>query len=76
MLKSKDKIYMKRAVDMIINWQRDLYDSSIIHIHGEDDHTIPIKNVKATITIEGGSHMMTLTRGEEIGVLICEQLSF
>ncbi len=76
MLKSKDKIYMKRAVDMIINWQRDLYDSSIIQIHGEDDHTIPIKNVKATITIEGGSHMMTLTRGEEIGVLMCEQLSF
>jgi len=75
MLKSKDKVYMKRAVDMIINWQQETYNPNIIHIHGDKDHTIPIKNVKATIAIASGSHMMALTRGEEIGKLIVEQLS-
>lgn len=75
MLKSKNKVYMKRAVDMIINWQREAYDSSIIHIHGDNDNTIPIKNIKPIITIKGGSHMMALTKGEEIGRLIVEQLS-
>lgn len=74
MLKSKDKIYMKRAVDMIINWQRESYNPNITHIHGDQDNTLPIKNVKATLIIEGGSHMMALTRGEEIGMLIREQL--
>ena len=75
MLKSKDKVYMKRAVDMIINWQKETYNENIIHIHGDKDNTIPIKNVKPTLTIEEGSHMMALTRGEELGKLIVEQLS-
>jgi len=74
MLKSKDKIYMKRAVDMIINWQREIYNPNIIQIHGDHDNTLPIKNVKVTLIVEGGSHMMALTRGEEIGKLIREQL--
>jgi len=74
MLKSKDKIYMKRAVDMIINWQREIYNPNIIQIHGDHDNTLPIKNVKVTLIVEGGSHMMALTRGEVIGKLIREQL--
>jgi pimeloyl-ACP methyl ester carboxylesterase len=74
MLKSKDKIYMKRAVDMIINWQRETYNPKIIHIHGDKDNTIPIKNVKVTLIVEEGSHMMALTMGERIGKIIAEQL--
>ncbi|PCJ63779.1 MAG: hypothetical protein COA58_15330 [Bacteroidetes bacterium] len=75
MLKSKDKIYMKRAVDMIINWNRETYSEDIIHIHGDNDNTIPIMNVKPTITIKEGSHMMALTRGGEIGKLIVATLT-
>lgn len=75
MLKSKNKVYMKRAVDMIINWQKESYTSNIVHLHGDNDHTIPIKNVKPTLTIAGGSHMMALTRGEEIGELVIKALS-
>jgi hypothetical protein len=74
MLKSKDKIYMKRAVDMIINWQRETYNPNIIHIHGDKDNTIPIKNVNVTLIVEEGSHMMALTMGERIGKIIAEQL--
>jgi pimeloyl-ACP methyl ester carboxylesterase len=75
MLKSKDKVYMKRAVDMIINWNRKSYNPNIIHIHGDSDNTIPIKNVKPTITVAGGSHMMALTRGQNLGRIIVQQLS-
>ena len=74
MLRSKNKIYMKRAVDMIINWQRETYSSDIIHIHGDNDHTIPIQNVQPFTTVSGGSHMMALTRGESIGQLVLEHL--
>jgi pimeloyl-ACP methyl ester carboxylesterase len=75
MLKSKDKVYMKRAVNMIVNWQKQTFNSNIIHIHGDKDNTIPIKNVRPTVTIERGSHMMALTKGEEIGKLIVDRLS-
>ena len=75
MLKSKDKDYMKRAIDMIINWQRETYNPNIIHIQGDKDNTIPIKNVKPSLIVEDGSHMMALTKGRKIGKLILKELS-
>jgi len=70
MLKSISPLYYKRTVNMIINWNRKEYNKNIIHIHGTKDHTIPMRNVKANYKISKGSHMMTLTRGEEINELI------
>jgi pimeloyl-ACP methyl ester carboxylesterase len=75
MLKSKDAGYLKQTADMIINWDRKQYNSSIIHIHGTKDHTIPLKNAKPDYVIKNGSHMMTLTRGKEINELILSILS-
>lgn len=72
MLGSKDPAYLKRTVNMIINWQKDTYNSKIIHIHGTNDHTIPIKNVNADYIIENGSHMMALTLSDSINVVLKE----
>ena len=74
MLEDKDKRFMKRSVNMIINWKRDSYNEEIIHIHGDKDNTLPIKKVKYDYLIKGGSHMMTLTRGEELSKLLKEIL--
>ncbi len=70
MLHDKDRKFLKRAVNMIINWERTSYDKNIIHIHGENDHTLPLKNISPSIIVKDGSHMMTLTRGEEISALL------
>lgn len=70
MLGIKDPAYMKRTVDMIINWERTEYDSSIIHIHGDCDNTIPLKNVQADYIIKKGSHMMVYTRADEISKIL------
>jgi pimeloyl-ACP methyl ester carboxylesterase len=75
MLRAKDKTYMKRSIDMITHWERTDYDKNIIHIHGDEDHTLPIKNVKPTHVIKNGSHMMTLTRGDEINSIILKKLN-
>jgi pimeloyl-ACP methyl ester carboxylesterase len=74
MLGAKDPTYLKRTVDMIINWERTSYSSDIVHIHGDNDHTIPFKNVKADYVIEGGSHMMVYTRADEISEILNEVL--
>lgn len=66
MLSSKSPDYLKRSVHMIINWNRRRYSDHIIHIHGTADHTLPIKNIRANYIISNGSHMMTLTRAEEL----------
>lgn len=74
MLKDKDPLYLKRTVDMIINWQRIEYSDQIYHIHGDKDHTIPVKNVDYDYMVEEGSHMMMLTRAVEINHILTDIL--
>jgi surfactin synthase thioesterase subunit len=70
MLRIKDPLYVQRTVDMITHWDRTTYSSQIIHIHGNKDHTIPIKNVQYDYLVEDGSHMMMITRAEEINQML------
>jgi esterase/lipase len=74
MLDKKDPKFLKRTIHMIINWERTSHRSDIIHIHGNNDKTIPIKNVNYDFLIENGSHMMALTRSQEISDIINEVL--
>lgn len=70
MLEDKNPLFLNRTIAMIINWEREHKPADIIHIHGSEDNTIPIKNVDYDYKIEEGSHMMVLTKGEEISELV------
>jgi pimeloyl-ACP methyl ester carboxylesterase len=70
MIGSKDPAYLKRTVDMVINWDKEDYDNRIIHIHGDRDHTLPHRNVKYDYLVENGTHMMVYIRGDEVSELI------
>ena len=70
MLLAKDPIYLKRTVNMIVNWDKGSYDSTIVHIHGDKDNTLPIKNLSCNYRVTGGTHMMVHILGEEVNVLI------
>lgn len=75
MLGSKSPRYLKRTANMIINWNKMAYSNKIIHIHGTNDHTLPLKHIKTDYIIKNGSHMMTLTKGEEINGIIQQILN-
>ncbi len=75
MLEDKDPVFMSRATTMILEWTRTSYDQNIVHIHGESDRTLPIRNVTCDHIIPKGSHVMMLTRSDEIGALINEILA-
>ena len=70
MLKDKEAYFLKGVTKMMINWENYEFDENIIHIHGTKDHTLPIKKVNANYVIKNGSHMMMLTRPNEINQLI------
>lgn len=74
MLKTKDPLYLKRTIHMIINWKRKTHLSGIVHIHGDNDHTLPIRNINYDYRVNNGSHMMILTRSKEINRILCEIL--
>ncbi len=72
MLKAKDKHFMKRAIHMIVCWERTKVPSGIYHLHGDKDHTLPLRNIQAYHVIPEGSHMMVLTGASKINDIIHE----
>jgi len=70
MLKNKEPKFMKRTTAMILSWDRIEYSETVVAIHGNNDHTLPIKNVKVDYQIEGGSHMMILTKPNPVNAVI------
>ena len=67
MISSKDPTYMKRTISIIINWRRISNSKRIYQIHGNNDHTIPLRNItNPDFIVRNGSHMITLTRPAEI----------
>ena len=74
MLNDKDPLFLKRTVAMIIQWERDEYRNDIVHIHGDNDHTLPSRNVEYNYLVKNGSHMMVYTRADEISALVNKAL--
>jgi esterase/lipase len=72
MLKAKDPYFLKRGTAMIIKWEQVGKPTNVIQIHGEEDHAIPIKKVKAEYIVKNGSHMMSLTQPGEISSILTE----
>ncbi len=70
MLRDKDPYFLKGVTKMMIKWDYYDYNDCIIHIHGENDHTLPAKRCKLDYSVDNGSHMMLLTRAEEINKII------
>ena len=74
MLDQKNPEFMKRAVEMILLWDRETYSDKIVHIHGTNDKTLPIRYVDPQIVIKNGSHVMTLANPKVISKHINEIL--
>ena len=70
MLKDKNAYFFKSVTKMMISWDNYEFNENIIHIHGDNDNTLPIKKVNANYVVRNGSHMMLLTRPTEINDLI------
>jgi len=76
MLNEKNATYMKRTINLIITWERDTNTKKAYQIHGNKDHTLPLRHIQnPDFIVENGSHMMTLTRGTEISHILNHILS-
>lgn len=70
MIDAKDPQFMKRSVKMIIRWNNKTVPANVVHIHGDNDHTLPFRRIDNVVRVEKGSHMMTLIRAEEVSRLV------
>ena len=58
----RDKCYLDWAIETIIHWNRTEPDPSVIHIHGDADDVFPIKYIKNSMVVKGGTHIMILNK--------------
>lgn len=63
------------AINAVVHWSppKD-YRSDIIHIHGTNDLLFPFAKLKNAIPVSNGSHIMNMTKGEEVNRLLLEAL--
>ncbi len=59
MIADKDPMFLKRSIPMIIVWEREAPPENLVHIHGDRDHTLPLKNIEADYVIPHGNHLMS-----------------
>ena len=65
-----DLPYTTWAVNQAINWKNDWQHPNTCHIHGDNDHMFPIKNIKPTFIIKKAGHFMIMNRAAEVSTCI------
>lgn len=69
-LKDVDNTFLNWAVNEIVNWKNLVSPENCVHIHGNRDRVLPIKNIKADIVIKNAGHFMTVNRSKEISKVL------
>ncbi|WP_373940714.1 alpha/beta hydrolase [Polaribacter sejongensis] len=74
-LSVRSELYLNWSIGTIIRWEQTKKDQNITHIHGTSDHVFPIKNINNCIQIEGGSHIMIITKAKKLTKIINDTLT-
>ena len=69
-LKETDAIFLKWAINEIVNWKNIEKPKRSLHIHGNKDRIIPVRNIQADFIINNGGHFMTVNKSKEIEKII------
>ena len=74
-LSIRSEKYLKWAIYNVLKWEQKDITQNVTHIHGTKDHVFPIKNINSCINIEGGNHVMIITKAKKISKIIDEILT-
>jgi pimeloyl-ACP methyl ester carboxylesterase len=64
-LSERDPKYLKWAIHTLVNWEQEVFDPEVIHIHGEKDTMFPFNNIIKTPylhSLPDGKHDMILAK--------------
>jgi hypothetical protein len=71
-LLNTDKLFLKWAINAILNWKNKELIPNLMHIHGDTDRILPNKN-KIDFIIPNGGHLMVFNQADLINPLISKQ---
>lgn len=65
-LSVRDRDYIDWAIYHMSNWKRTQVIYDVIHLHGDNDMVLPVKNSNDCIVLKGGTHVMIMFKGKWI----------
>lgn len=71
---SADQVYLRWAINEILNWKNDWVPGNVVHIHGGKDRIFPASIIKAAHIINDATHMMIYNRGADVSDIINKEL--
>lgn len=74
-IRESDPAFIRWALGAILQWKNEEVPDPLWHIHGSSDEILPIKNAKPTHVIKKGTHLMVMSRADELNRFIEEALS-
>ena len=66
MMKDMNMKFLRWSIDKILHWKNETIHNNVTHIHGTADRILPYRNTNDTITINGGPHLMIVTKAAEV----------
>lgn len=67
-MKDTDEIFFTWAIETITLWKNNTPTDQVIQIHGTKDRILSLQS--ADYLVEGGGHLMVVTRAKEISVIL------
>lgn len=74
-LSVRNEKYLKWSIYNVLHWKQDKPLENTVHIHGNKDHVFPIKHISDAKEIDGGTHVMIITKAKKISKIIHESLT-
>jgi pimeloyl-ACP methyl ester carboxylesterase len=71
-LKDTNPVFLKWAIDKIVNWKNTVVFKNTIHIHGTQDKLLPIFFTKPDIKVRYAGHFLTVNNAKEISEILNE----
>lgn len=65
-----DRVFLKWAINQVVQWKNQTIPDNIYHIQGTSDRIFPLSFIEANFTVEKGGHFMIMNRAEQISNLI------
>ncbi|HJS53173.1 MAG TPA: alpha/beta hydrolase [Chitinophagaceae bacterium] len=72
--KFADPVLVRWSLDAIVNWDQPERLPGIIHLHGSNDHMLPIKYTRPDFVIKNGGHLMVFNKADEVNKILNEVL--
>jgi pimeloyl-ACP methyl ester carboxylesterase len=75
MLADTGALFIRRSVNMILNWTNTELPEKLLHIHGDSDKLLLPGPVKADYWVKGGGHFMIWNMAAEISKILNRELA-